>query len=60
MSDEETTVLGFSSTDERQSAYDKMVAALPRFADYQAATACEIPVFRLVRRLTMPTEEGDR
>lgn len=35
--------------DERQAAYERMTAALPRFADYQAATTREIPVFRLTR-----------
>lgn len=35
--------------EDRQQAFDKMVTAMPRFADYQAAVDREIPVFRLVR-----------
>jgi deazaflavin-dependent oxidoreductase (nitroreductase family) len=35
--------------DQRQHAYDLMVANLPRFADYQAAVERQIPLFRLVR-----------
>ncbi|MEM9133330.1 MAG: nitroreductase family deazaflavin-dependent oxidoreductase [Actinomycetota bacterium] len=35
--------------DDRRGAYDKMVAALPRFADYQAETDRAIPIFRLAR-----------
>ena len=35
--------------DERQAAFVKMVAALPRFGEYQNKTDREIPVFRLVR-----------
>jgi deazaflavin-dependent oxidoreductase (nitroreductase family) len=34
---------------ERQDAFDKMAAALPRFGDYQAGVEREIPMFRLVR-----------
>ncbi len=34
---------------ERQEAFRKMVAAMPRFGDYQEQTDHEIPVFRLVR-----------
>ena len=33
----------------RQEAFSKMVAALPRFGDYQAKVEREIPVFRLKR-----------
>jgi len=33
----------------RESAFAKMVTALPRFGDYQAGVDREIPVFRLVR-----------
>ena len=35
--------------DERQAAFDKMAAAMPRFAGYQDAVEREIPVIRLVR-----------
>ncbi|MEM7218720.1 MAG: nitroreductase family deazaflavin-dependent oxidoreductase [Pseudomonadota bacterium] len=35
--------------DEREDACAKMVAAMPRFADYQAMVDREIPVFKLVR-----------
>ena len=34
----------------RQASFDKMVSAMPRFADYQASVDREIPVFRLVRK----------
>lgn len=34
----------------RTDAYNKMIAAMPRFADYQAAVDREIPVFKLVRK----------
>lgn len=36
--------------DDRQDAYDAMVAAVPRFGGYQDAVEREIPVIRLVRR----------
>jgi deazaflavin-dependent oxidoreductase (nitroreductase family) len=35
--------------EDRTEAFEKMVAALPRFGDYQKNTNREIPVFRLVR-----------
>jgi len=36
--------------EDRQQAFNAMVAAMPRFADYQASVEREIPVFRLVRK----------
>ena len=35
--------------DDRQAAFDKMAAAMPRFAGYQEAVEREIPVIRLAR-----------
>ena len=35
--------------DDRRAAFDKMAAAMPRFAGYQDAVEREIPVIRLVR-----------
>lgn len=34
---------------ERTEVYESMVAAMPRFGDYQAGVAREIPMFRLAR-----------
>lgn len=38
-----------TTADERRQAYDKMVAALPRFGDYQASVEREIPIFKLIK-----------
>ena len=35
---------------ERAEVFDRMVAALPRFADYQAGVEREVPVVRIHRR----------
>lgn len=35
---------------ERQTTFETMVAAMPRFGEYQSKTSREIPVFRLVPR----------
>lgn len=36
--------------DERTRVFDAMVAAMPRFGDYQASVEREIPMFKLVRK----------
>ena len=36
--------------DARQAAFESMVAAMPRFGDYQTGVDREIPLFRLARK----------
>ena len=36
--------------DERLRAFDEMVAAMPRFGDYQTGVDRQIPIFKLVRK----------
>lgn len=37
------------STDERDDLFDKVTAAAPGFAEYQAKTSRVIPLFELIR-----------